>query len=361
MSKNKKRLKLAEEAKNWAFEQSCSTAKTQPGKDRAVKKYAEEKQITDLKQTYLTHLQNGAGGVMFDDLAHREYVVGERKQIKKIPVWTRHHLAYTKEVQKTYKSNAGTKEMPGWIEQIIMNIAYNDIFSGMRKRKIYVGKNVYRSPGHRETNNGKGGWDKVVWHYADYTAISNRKGLIAYRTNHSKQFEILHCFNDHLKIRGEIYKKPIAVKEEKTLSPHHLRRFFNISKNPIVKWIWDMDEKAGYYRHGNEKYHTVTKPEKSSREYLREAVQAFKKRKREKLAEARVGRIFQNLHKIYVTVEDSVESGNCETQTNDMRDKIARELHAEGDFAVRADFLWEHRSDSYTRRAILKASEHVRI
>lgn len=359
----KKWKDIEAEAFAWALTESGSKAKTKNGKEKAVSRWLENNKGTQqLKELYLDYLQGYAKKEMVSDFKHRKEVAKERKQIKAYPTWTRYHLAKTQEVKKTYQSKAGTMLIDSWIERIIKDTAYHDVFDSTRYRKTYAGKNSVEHIGHREEDNNKYGWDRVVRHYADYTAIE-KNGRIAYRYSGSKEFEIFYHYKNYLKIRGRVYKKLAEIKAETVLAPHNLRRFYNLAipENSPIKWVWDVEEKAGYYLYGTEKYHTVTTPKKSSRRYLQIAVRAFKKRKKEKLNTARAQRVFKNLNRVYVRAEDSIASGNCETETNNMRDKLAKELHAEGGFSIRADYLWKKRNDNYVRRAILRASEHAHI
>jgi len=59
-----------------------------------------------------------------------------------------------------------------------------------------------------------------------------------------------------------------------------------------------------------------------------------------------------DLTKVYVTYNDSIDSGNCEEISTRVRNVIAHKVNAKGIFAFRADALLEIRDDSFSHRAI---------
>lgn len=289
----------------------------------------------------------------------------ERKLLKRYPVWVRGILATHSEVKKTYRSRQGLY-VDGWKRDIIAEIAMQDLFKGTGYRKKYPGENC-DTPGIRTRTNGKCGWKKVVWHYADYTAIADRSGhKIAYRTNPTDQFEIFYSIGSLLMARGKIYRKPVVIDPQAVVwKPRHLRRFYSLSipAGSGITWEWNREEGMGYYRHGGEKYHTPAIPDtnRNSRSYLREAVQAFRKRKHERIEKEKEAKIFSQLDRIFVQFEDSIKAGNCYALSEVWANKMKSLVGAEGDCAIRADVIWGQRSDAYARRAILQAAKHSHL
>lgn len=116
-----------------------------------------------------------------------------------------------------------------------------------------------------------------------------------------------------------------------------------------------------FLSHGKEKYHVQdlvallaakTREEKraEARQIERTAIGAFRKRKTEKI---NVGRI--NNFRGYVSIDDSVKSGNCVSMTEDFAREMYDKISAKGPCAVRADIILSERNDNYTRRAVMQA------
>lgn len=363
---------IAEEAIEWAAEEIGSRAKTEAGRKKAVEDYTAKNGIkgigysyegNTIAERYENRLYKIAKDEMDSFFSELENIKKERKELKKYPDYTRFLVSKMGEVQKTYKNKAGIL-LDGWANNILQNIAFGDIFSSSRYRKIYKGNNCL-SPGMRTDTNGKYGWDEVVWHYADYTAIINpAKNKIAYRTDKSDNFEIFSIIRNKMMVRGKVYSSPIIPKKI-TLKPHTLRRYYTIAipQYSSITWVWDREEKAGYYMHNGEKYHTPQNPTGTTqaRKYFYEAVEAFRKRRNERIEKSKEDKIFANLDKIFVEIEDSINAGNCKVSTNEWSEKMKNQVGATGECAIRADLIWNLRNDSYARRAILQASKHHKI
>lgn len=83
---------------------------------------------------------------------------------------------------------------------------------------------------------------------------------------------------------------------------------------------------------------------------------AIRTRKQEKLAEYYAEKVNElPLDRIYVSIKDSLASGNCQEETLKFATKMRELESASGDIAVRADVIIGQRDDSYTRRAVVKA------
>jgi len=90
-------------------------------------------------------------------------------------------------------------------------------------RKTYSGENCDFA-GINTTDNGKWGWDKVVWHHADYTAIiSGKKGLFIDSNN---RFHFFTFHQNFIKIDGKITKFNNESANNIKLSISSLRKSF---------------------------------------------------------------------------------------------------------------------------------------
>lgn len=96
-----------------------------------------------------------------------------RRANRKIPVFLRYYLANLAVEDEITKASWEYKAWPRipsscWLCKEIAKLAFNVAPWG-RKRKRFEGDN--RLPCIRTEDNGKWGWDRVVWHYADYLAV----------------------------------------------------------------------------------------------------------------------------------------------------------------------------------------------
>jgi hypothetical protein len=104
-----------------------------------------------------------------------------------------------------------------------------------------------------------------------------------------------------------------------------------------------------------EQYHltTVTGAADAAAQ-VRAAIAAFRIRRTEKKRELAE---LASASGVWVSVEDSLRSGNCRSETDKFAAVLHRHIHAHGELgAVRGDVILAVRSDSYTRRAVAYAA-----
>ena len=352
----KKIRNLKEDMQKWAYEQSQSSAKTKKGIEKAAAKWSEGKDVLSL---YLYDAHNAA---LAED-QHRIVVAAERKSIRQHPVYARYYLAKTQEVKKIYEAKKGSKEKAEYVEKEISNLAYRKIFGNSSLRKTYNGINSLHA-GCRTTDNGKCGWNRVVWHYADYSAILSPDSLRIYVDygNGYKEYQIAtngSCVIGDRKIRKSIEKETIILK------PHHLRKLYErVLRGKNIVWRWNMAEKKGEYIHvtSGERYHTPCHVSIQPYKIFKVAVIAFKKRRDEKKEDKQrqiaEQMLIAHAELYYADMQDSKKAGNCETLTRDYAQHIFQKIGAQGECAVRCDIILADRDDSYTRRACIYAVMH---
>lgn len=349
---------LEELAIEYVLSELRSNARTAAGKERAIQNWKARHGIVNICDYYISALMSVAQDEMRMDFQHRDTVAKETVSIKEHPIWVRSIIAETEEVQKKYKSKMG-KYVECWKDDRCKEIAHSDVMSYTRKRKVWNGYNGKYAGLHTNTN-GKTGWDCVSDHYCNYTAIVDQAGhYIAFRSHAVGEFEIFKTCGKKMKARGKVYSQQLVIAERGEEKPHILRRFFSLSipRNSGITWEWDRQEKKGYYLHGVEKYHTISMiGNRKSREYLHEAVEAFQKRRNEKIAKDKEDAIFAHLDSVFVSREDSIKAGNCVRDTEEFENGLMAEIGAEGECAIRADLVWAKRQDNYTKRAILFAA-----
>lgn len=88
---------------------------------------------------------------------------------------------------------------------------------------------------------------------------------------------------------------------------------------------------------------------------IKNGIIALLDRRKEKRFKERSERILKMSRNIFVMPSDSIESGNCEPGTQDFKEKLDKMLNANGEYAVRGDFILSVRNDTYTQRAIIQA------
>jgi hypothetical protein len=103
----------------------------------------------------------------------------------------------------------------------------------------------------------------------------------------------------------------------------------------------------------------------SKREALREAIQAFRTRRKEReySKKREAAEAFLNAHpdQVWVSLRDSIDAGNCSPYSQEFKSAIAQLLNADGEIgAVRASFLLKHvdlaLGKSYLKRACVYAA-----
>ncbi len=350
----------------WAARKLGSTAKTEAGQRRVVgtklfKILSEHNPyyVDSLEDAYLLALQSTAVAVMEEETKHFACVKRERKTIKKLPVYARSRFAETAEVKKTYQSHAGTNILPRHLEDAIQNLAFDTIFSlpeNKRYRKIYYGKNSLVG-GHRERSKNRG-WDRIVWHYADYSATispDHRRVWVDYGLGF-REYQILT--NGSTIIGGRKIRKS-DWSSKTILKPHHLRHLYEGAiRGQGIIWRWNRQEKSGAYIQivSGEVFHTPKIITETAKSVFLSAITAFKKRRDEKIKKQAE---LKNLENIYVTAADSILAGNCKTQTEQFNNDIDKKygMHI---WAISASALLQLRDDNYTRRAVRQAISHGR-
>ena len=359
-----KKRDVIKEAKNWAFGQSGSKATTEKGIEKAVTHFEEKHLGKTLVESYINNLHASAESEMRRDLMHKIDLKVERKKMKKIPAYARFFLACTEEVKKTYKGKKGSDKLPGYLENPISRMAFSNLFENTRLRKIYEGENSHITK-IRTEDNDRMGWDKVVWHYADYSVIISPDGRKIF-TNYGqgyKEYQVItngSCVINGRKIRKLVETCPAVIK------PHHLRRIFEEQiRGKNIIWRWNMKDKSGEYieKKTGEAYHTspATRATADARGNFLASVIAFQARRDEKkiskkrfLAEKFLTEFPQ---KIWVEYSDSVEAGNCKSLTTQFQEKLLEKYGINSpNVCIRADIILGERDDSYTRRACITAA-----
>jgi hypothetical protein len=218
-----------------------------------------------------------------------------------------------------------------------------------RLRKTYTGNSTL-SPGIVTTDNGKWGWDKVVWHSADYTLINSRKRYgLAYFVGPDHVARKCLQSPHYYQINGERFSRTIRRAEVNSFPVHIQRRLLEAATPRALRVEFDREAKAlMLIEISGENYHVgPIKSAAAARAAVKNAISAFRIRRA-----THVNLSDTTLEFVFVQLTDSTEAGNCESQSKRFAEQAFATIGAQGDCAVRADIILSLRNDSYTRRAV---------
>lgn len=238
----------------------------------------------------------------------------------------------------------------------ITRMAFNNADFG-RLRKKYEGNNSMY-PSIRTESEGSG-WDCVRWHYADFTAIINPPKTKVWVKYADGTEENITLWRNFTKINGKFLKLKTETKTTKISQVAKLEILTHFNRGGVlnvvmngVDWCYQDQETKELYHFDNEISNWRT------RNPFTIAVTAFKKRRIAARDQAKQKAFeslcFSNLDKIFVSVEDSLQSGNCQSNTLSTRIDVMKELGLDPEtiIAVRADVLMDVRNDNYSKRAV---------
>lgn len=246
------------------------------------------------------------------------------------------------------------------INSKIRDLAYRT-FDWGRKKNIHTGER-HNSPdkaGMHVLSSYRGGWTRYDY-YADYYLKINGHRVEWKLTNGDEGSAAITRLGGFV-LDGVKYPARIdRGRRDGAIKPHHVRRmikahiprFSKITVQVIGLRIVLTDPTG-------EKYHCSIEgivTDKKARQCVRDAVRAFRKRRRELVALKESG-----MDKVFVSLEDSLSSGNCETDSKYFAHHIWKKIGATGECAVRADIVLAARNDNYTRRAVSAAMRHSQV
>lgn len=258
----------------------------------------------------------------------------------------------------------------------LMRLAYDLCLWGhARKRSCGYG-NLWHA-GIHESDNGKGGWDRVVWRHANYICVlsPDRKKLY-YKLPHEDP-KIATVFRGYFLCNG----KRCFAGQEKHPSPGRLDSFritcerLRRSGLPakIVRQTPDMiSEGSGEgLREGGKImcvvdagdgsfYHAyVGQSADSVRRAIGDRIDVNVRRAKRMIEEKEE---LELMKRVWVTEEDSLKAGNCFAGTRLFMVSIRKALGVTCEIgAVRADWLLSQRNDQYTKAACFKAKERMEV
>lgn len=240
------------------------------------------------------------------------------------------------------------------MERVVREYAFNKFDFG-RKKNIDSGENfphhIKKGPlSHEESFQYRGNFRGYTgsYLYSDYAFVIHRADPFAlYRIESMKEpAEIM--LSTKFPFEELSYQLLGKCKENgKTRASHITFRGLPI----------DWDEKERAFRYKGYIYHIY--PDQlwiendSLYEFVRRIIHSFHSRKKYDEIENLKGKASQ----VYVTVQDSINAGNCKKQTLSFAEKFRKEGQKVEDVTMRGDELLQIRNDQFTKRTINAAIE----
>jgi len=285
----------------------------------------------------------------------------EMKRLQEKPVYVRaHYVNYCSDFPRMQKFVRVAEKNRGELVEMdeIEKHSYSVCDFG-RKKRTHCGDSCL-SPGMRTESydRGQNPWGGKWTHYdyyADYTLISpvnhgNNYSMYYVDADHNRH--TVYVTQNYIKIgKEEPQRRRIATPKTAKFPVHIQRRILSAHVPGILSVDYDREEKSLMLVDGfGEQYHL---PEiqtvKYAKNCVKNAIAAFRKRRAEKVK-------IDMPEKIWVSVEDSYDAGNCHTETNRFAAEVMKKIGADGHVCVRADVILAIRNDNYTRRAVSYAA-----
>lgn len=245
----------------------------------------------------------------------------------------------------------------------------HDLIDWGRQRKHSRGTATANAPRVREDDNGKPGWNRVVFRYADYLCVlSPDKTTIAVQAKRGKKIELHRVRNGWF-----IFDRRLCRIPEKQYPDRENMGYFNQQSAKrfarilcrLIPFGWDCGELTEKNKRASE---VVIREQSSGELYhidhwnrhpsqlVSDIADKFRKRATEKRLTERNRELDEILKDraafVFVQYDDSIAAGNCEPRSQEFREQLHKQLAADGELgAVRADVILSQRDDDYTRRA----------
>lgn len=230
-------------------------------------------------------------------------------------------------------------------------------------------------------DNGRKGWDRVVWHYAGYGSILSPDGktiavcVKAFSRHHApgeSGWSFHPVFHGKFMYRGnrEVIKYSDWHPVDQSPATMPIRALVRLLRmhgmEAAVCRQRTTEDTLNSLRSGGKLYvvakrgdlgyyHVYYSDLRHPIHILQRIQLAFAQRKYAQLQERQIERAISV--NPFVCVEDSLAAGNCLPGTEQFRTRVQSQLGAEGPLgAVRADVLLSMRNDQYVRRAVLVAA-----
>jgi len=221
-----------------------------------------------------------------------------------------------------------------------------------RKQKVY-----YKGWGGRgyTEDNGKWGWKRRVWHYArirEEWEDGQRKLIFSIGDEEPE-----HIFT----IPQGFYYDPQKQDYIKRIAPNAY--YILVFQRKRAKFQLVVEYKNEEYHFG---YTLEMYSDRTLRKKIQEGIAYIKERRSRRAQEILKNRLARRIQKwlaspeklkqVWVTVQDSLNAGNCKAQTMSVYETLQARLGTSKEIgAVRADYLLTIRDDFYAKRAIERA------
>lgn len=260
----------------------------------------------------------------------------------------------------------------------LMFASYSLVNWGSARKRSYGHSNLWTA-GILETDNGKGGWDRVVWRHAQYICVVSPDRRQVFYQLPGQKGKVATVFRGKFLCEGKRFSlgswlelsRPAKHIYSMRQTCEHLRRaglssrLVRQSPEMIVTGSGDSLRSGGKIECvvdcGDSTFYHVY-----IGEFPAHVMRNIGLRKNAKVSqeERKLARKAEEelLKSLWVSEEDSLKAGNCEAGTRLFMSLIRKAVGATGELgAVRGDWLISQRDDSYTRAACLRAKERMGV
>lgn len=266
------------------------------------------------------------------------------------------------EAYRIYKYGNNIKDNS--IKDVILNnieLLIDMDWERKRKQTGCVLTDNLKSVGLFTETNGRGGWDKVSWHYNNiyFTQTGNKILLVSNTCTEVYKYKISKL-NNRIYLTNGNSDYRFDLKRRENIDLIKVRRNIMKHYNKILdsgKLIVD-SKKLCYVEH-NEMYHFADNDltSKTFSKKIEYAHSQIERRRNEKYVAHLLNNLQSlNLSSIFVERQDSLNAGNCVTMTDSFIKEIKEKFNLDSDqFALRADLLLKYRNDNFTKRAVIQS------
>ena len=213
-------------------------------------------------------------------------------------------------------------------------------------------------PGNVRIREVGSNWDwnvrSTLERFADYCLIVPKVNRAYYKGWYLDSDRVAHtvAFSPgYLKIDGQFAQRHGLRRKFYVKLPVHVQRRMLAMVTPSVLTIGYAENMLTLTDATGETYHVgYLENIQRARKAVAEALAAFRKRREEKIEEARI-----RSNRVWIDLEDSYRSGNCRPMSDQFARQVWSQIGAAGPCAVRADVVLGIRDDAYTRRAAMAA------
>lgn len=251
----------------------------------------------------------------------------------------------------------------------LAGMAYEAVDWG-RLRKRGTGKSSVWGAHMREESNGKSGWDRVVWRYADYGLVLSPDGKkIAVQVKSGAKWQVRPVWRKRFQFAGQLVNMNDPFDNRYRIRLRDCKRLLVAAGFDAYLARQSAEQiSAGSGERGRDSdhkrvlvvnlgkygyYHAVARADVVA--CVRSALAARK----DSFRKEQIERFLSSGGVVFVAIDDSLAAGNCRPGSDAFAEVVRKHLgveSADAIGAVRSDVLLQLRDDQFVRRAIYSAA-----